>query len=77
MNLTPTQNRIYELLLDGRKHSKDELLGLLWDDMSGKDSLAVHLSTMRPKVPQYIVHLRINGQTFYQLTVPFDPPLPT
>lgn len=47
--LTPTQTRIYNLLLDGMPHAKSELFALLDDELADANGTAVfkHVSEMR------------------------------
>lgn len=47
MKLTPTQARIYELLLDGMPHAREELRGLLNDEMALENGKAVDMAVSR------------------------------
>ena len=47
---TPTQQRLLERLSDGRPHRLDELQTLLWDDMTTKGTLAVHICNLRKRL---------------------------
>jgi DNA-binding CsgD family transcriptional regulator len=50
LKLTPTERRIYEHLADGLGHPKKELMKLLNDDMTGENTLGVHLYRLRLKL---------------------------
>jgi hypothetical protein len=44
---TPTQQRILDVLSDGRPHDRDELLKCLWDDLSGGGALRQQVYLIR------------------------------
>lgn len=72
MRLTPTQQRLYDLLLDGYPHSRDELISLLDDEFNERpeDCVYAHLSNMRKQLGphgQDIVTRGINGKSTYRL----------
>ena len=48
VDLTPTEDRIVKLLLDGADHSRKELCACLNDELS--DCLPVHLTKIRKKI---------------------------
>lgn len=45
--MTPTQRRLWEVLKDGERHSREELHGCLWDEMGPATNVRMHLSNMR------------------------------
>jgi hypothetical protein len=45
--LTPTQQRMLDLLSDGLPHNKAELHALLWDNLSYANTIQVHISALR------------------------------
>ncbi len=45
--LTPTQARVYNLLLDGKWHSQQEMMRAI-DDYADKDTLIGHIKKMKP-----------------------------
>lgn len=47
---TPTQQRILEVLEDGKRHSRKELLQCLNDEMTGRGVLNSHLHLLRQKL---------------------------
>lgn len=49
--LTPTEQRIYNLLRDGEEHGYSELFACLSDDMAGITAVQFHLSKLRSKLP--------------------------
>ena len=49
MKFTPTQNAIMDVLRDGRRHSKCELMKCL-DEFSTSNNLRVHLSHLRKRL---------------------------
>lgn len=46
-NLTPTQQAIFDVLSDGRFHTRWELIACLPDSMGGIESLRAHLTGIR------------------------------
>lgn len=48
--LTVTQRRIVELLMDGEAHKLPEMMKCLDDELSEKSNLHVHLALVRPKL---------------------------
>ena len=72
MTFTPTQRKIFDMLLDGQPHTKKELHGCLWDDMNDDpdNCLKAHISTMRRIIGLQgldIVARGHNGTTQYRL----------
>ncbi len=52
MKLTPTEQRIYDLLLDGALHNKKEVADTCLEDKLGDASnIQVHISNLRKKIP--------------------------
>lgn len=51
MRLTPTEQRILDLLADAQSHTYDEILHLLDDgEYNGRTSVKTHISTLRSKI---------------------------
>ena len=50
MLLTPTEQRFFDLLKDGRPHSVTELQRLLWDELSTVGTVRAHVSHLRAKL---------------------------
>lgn len=48
--LSPVQKRMFELLLDGESHSKEELHGCLHDELGPLENIRVHLSIIRQAI---------------------------
>lgn len=46
---TPTEERILEVLNDGHRHSREELVAVLPDEAA--NSLQMHISNIRKKMP--------------------------
>lgn len=57
VRLTPTQRKMYTLLLDGGWHSLVELHKCLWDDQSLEKTVATHLSALRDKIRPSNLHI--------------------
>lgn len=49
-HLTPTEQRIIDLLKDGKPHDRKELIGLLGDDQASNPTISVHLKNVRKKI---------------------------
>ena len=49
-DLTPTENRIWKLLSDNKAHTREEIHGCLWDEMSNLATIQYHISNLRGKV---------------------------
>lgn len=51
-SLTPTQQRIFDLLSDGKHHTYDELAECLWDEnsLTPRETLRVHLHNLRKRL---------------------------
>lgn len=49
---TRNEQRILEVLSDGRNHAPQELLESLIDDMAGMSALQMHISRLRKKLAQ-------------------------
>jgi hypothetical protein len=65
--LTPTQQRMYELLADGLPHSVEELQALLPDELS-RLSVKAHIWSIRRKLlTMQIVGQKLNGKFTYRL----------
>jgi len=52
MKLTPTEQRIYEMLSDGRLHKRSELMTCLADALASRQTFNVHMSYLRRKLPK-------------------------
>lgn len=52
-HLTPTEQRIIDLLKDGKPHWRAELKALLNDDMAGPNAVAMHLRNVRRKIVKH------------------------
>jgi hypothetical protein len=66
---TPTQQRIYDLLSDGRMHQRKELEACLNDDMAGQSTLRFHICVMRRKlrpIGENIASTILDQRTYYQ-----------
>lgn len=50
MCLTPTEQRFYDLLKDGKPHGILELRALLWDELASVSTVRVHVSHLREKL---------------------------
>lgn len=46
-DFTKTQRNILDVLADGMPHSTKELKKCLWDELSGDDTIYVHISNIR------------------------------
>ncbi len=44
---TPTQQRMLAVLADGMRHTKEELISCLWDEMGTIGTVNVHLTYLR------------------------------
>ena len=78
MTFTPTQRKIFDMLLDGRPHTKKELHGCLWDDMNGNPDVALahHISDLRKIIGSQgldIMARGYNGSQCYCLVRPVTP----
>lgn len=70
-NLTPTEERIYTLLKDGKEHSKKELSKLLDDDLCGVQGLYKHMYNLRKKVaPIGAAIISVYGDAYRMLFLP-------
>jgi DNA-binding SARP family transcriptional activator len=72
VNLTVTEQKIYDVLSDWYPHSVDELTTCLWDDMNDGpgSALRFHMSNLRKKIGplgQDVVHRGVNGKSTYRL----------
>lgn len=52
MTLTPVQQRIYDLLSDGQRHTRDEVRACLYDDELG-DDVRTQVSNLRRIIREY------------------------
>ncbi len=48
---TPTQQRIVDVLSDGKPHRKQELVSCLWDELGNSSTVAVHICAIRKLLP--------------------------
>ena len=72
MKLTPTQQRIADVLADGAPHTMQELIACLWDDQAEnpRDTVYVHVSNIREKIGKQgydIISRGSNGKMTYRL----------
>ena len=51
--LTVTQRKIYQLLSDGRHHSREELATSLWDELANPRTVEYHISVMRATLSRH------------------------
>lgn len=51
MNLTPIEQRMFNILSDGNDHTREELYACLSDDMALLAAIRPHLSNLRKKLP--------------------------
>lgn len=68
--LTPTQQRIWDVLKDGQPHTKDELVACINDELSPRNTIHVHLTYLRRKLPPGMLLVAITrgtGKTAYRL----------
>lgn len=66
---TATEQRIMDLLADGKRHTRDELFSCLEDEMQKKDNVNVHLTYIRRKIRPVghdIISISQQGTTYYQ-----------
>lgn len=57
--MTATQQRIYNMLLDGQGHTVDELFTCLDDELAQRSTVATHICYMRRKLPPGLVIVMI------------------
>lgn len=70
IELTPTEERMYRVLMDGCCHGEKQLISCLDDELSSKAALWMALSRLRKKVAvqhKHIMRRVIDGVTHYQL----------
>lgn len=67
--LTPTEQRLYDILSDGLAHPAAQLFATLGDDMTDAVTLRMHISNLRAKLQRHgrDVVARQNGHTSYRL----------
>lgn len=78
LRFTPTQQKIMDLLSDGKPHAKDEIRECLWDTMTELRNVHVHITNLRTilrpwgyiitikfktRIPQYILSQSIEDLT--------------
>lgn len=69
---TATENRIVELLSDGRPHRREEIHALLSDNLAALPAIQVHISNIRKKIKlrgEDILCTLVNRQIHYQHVV--------
>lgn len=73
--LTPSEQRIWNLLKDGRPHRVAELQELLWDELSSRGAVWTLVCCLRKKLPPGIEIVCINDRraSVYRLIRPFLP----
>ena len=64
-NFTPQETRILSALADGKPHSVESLMKLLWDEESSRIALQVTITRIRKKIEPYdqYIHLISANQT--------------
>lgn len=74
LDLTPTEKRIYALLQDGERHTKEELRAVLLDEFTSVKVVPQHVRNMRPKLAEgKIIVCELRGKTvFYRLAYHFN-----
>lgn len=74
--LTPTEKRIFTILLDGEKHLKNELRAAI-DPLASFESMRVCIMKLRGKLPENMMILCEikQGSIFYRLVYRFVPSL--
>ena len=79
LDLTPTEQRIYDKMLDGKPYSKLDLHACLWDERSNVNTVRFHLSKLRQKIkPDRDVLVEyISGRLHYRLIAHIDCLKPT
>lgn len=68
--LYPTEERMYNLLLDGINHSDQELHLCLDDELSSVDTIQAWISKLRKKLQPYRLHIlrvRIDDRNYYRM----------
>lgn len=67
--LTPTEQRLYDILSDGLAHPSAQLHATLGDDMTDMVTLRMHISNLRRKLQHHgrDIAARQNGHTSYRL----------
>ena len=61
MKLTPTQQRLMDVLQDGKPHTKEELLAVMIDPLTDVRVMQIHLSNLRKR-------LRPNGLDVFSVS---------
>jgi len=68
--LSPTQKAIFNVLVDGKRHTREELHKCLPDSMSQLSAIQRHISVIRSHLRseggQDIICQQIAGQIFYK-----------
>ena len=68
-NLTPTERRMLDVLMDGEAHLTTELMRCLDDPLTESHIVRIHISTLRKKLPPYLhITCHQNGKTSYRIT---------
>lgn len=67
MKLTPTQQRIYDILQDGGEHTSAELVKCLDDEYTQASMVVNHVSALRRNLARY-------GLTIASVQIPGHPP---
>ena len=69
---TPVELRLLRVLSDGDRHSAEELLTYLSDDMGSLDNVAFHMSNLRKKLAKSscsILCEKTRARSYYRLVV--------
>lgn len=70
MHLTPTWQRIMDMLSDGSAHTEKEILGCMEDPLTKVATLRVHICAMRRELKHHahgILTEQVNGTNYYRL----------
>ncbi len=73
--LTPTEKKLFKILLDGERHAKDELR-IAIDPLASFESMRNCILTLRGKLPngvEIVCEIRNRAQIFYRLVYKFVP----
>ena len=76
LKLTPTQQRLYDVLSDGKAHTFAEMFACIDDELSSRDNLHTHVTYLRRKlrtISQEIVVRELPGGPYWILTRLIDP----
>lgn len=63
MHLRPTEQRILDLLSDGQRHTREEIKGLLDDELADMVTVRIHVSNLRKKIAAKGENVVVSRQT--------------